>query len=477
MGRTKRRDVRTTGIQILLAGASVAVAYGGWRLAQKQILANQNRNLARGKRIVILGGGFAGAGAAEELARLLPNAEDAEIILVDKNDYLLFTPMLTEAAGGQIDTKHILRPLHTLSPRVTFAQAEVKTIDLTGRKVTVSVGAGSDDVPQTERDLPFDHLVIALGAVTNYRNIPGMAEHSLGMKSINEAREVLNRALALLVRANDETDADKRKALLTFIVGGGGYTGVETMAALNDLVRDEAKNYPKIHPSEIRTLLIEATERLLPELKADNLAAFAKQKLEARCVEVRLKTEIAEAGDDYIQIKDGERIPANLVVWAGGVEPNPAVKALNAKIGKHGGLLVDACCRVPDQKNIWALGDCAEIPEPNGKGAYAPTAQNATREGITCARNIVATLRGEEPEPFVYTPIGELALVGKNTGVAQVYGVNISGRLAWAMWRGVYLAKMPDWKQRTRILLDWLLDLTIGRAIVEQPVAPVQPNQ
>ena len=196
--------------------------------------------------------------------------------------------------------------------------------------------------------------------------------------------------------------------------------------------------------------------------------------MEQRGVEIRLNTEIVGAGADYVELKGGERIATHALIWAGGVRPNPLVETLSAARGKHGGLTVDACCAVSGQPGLWALGDCAEIPEAEAPKTYAPTAQNAMREGVQVARNIVAVLRGEEPQPFVYTPIGELALVGKRSGVAQVFGFQFSGPLAWAMWRMVYWAKMPDARQRVRILLDWTLDVVFGRNPIDLPARPVR---
>ena len=184
-------------------------------------------------------------------------------------------------------------------------------------------------------------------------------------------------------------------------------------------------------------------------------------------MEVRLNATLAEAGDGWITFKDGERIETQTLIWAGGVTPSPIVESLGAAVGKHKGLVVDACCMVPGLSGVWAVGDCAEIPMPNSEKTYAPTAQNAQREGAQAARNIVAIMRGEEPQPFEYTPIGELAIVGKRSGVAEVYGMTFSGITAWAMWRAIYLAKMPGFGQRFRILMDWTLDVLVGRDVPE----------
>lgn len=419
----------------------------------------ENSNVRAGN-IVILGAGFAGMYAARELARLLPDSNNGQITLVDEHPYLLFTPMLTEAAGGEIDVQHIVSPVRQLPARVNFVQGRIDKIDLSAKTITLKVG--QSELPQTTRTLEADHLVIALGSVTNFHHIPGIEQHSLTMKSLGDAAAVLHRALAILERASVEPDENTRRAMLTFVVGGGGYTGAETMAALNDLVRDTIGQYPQLRPEEIRTVLIEPGERLLAET-APELAAYAQQKLQERHVEVMLKTEITGAGEGYVEVKGGQRIPTQTLIWTAGVKPSPVVDGLGLPTGKHGGVLVDSCCAVPGHPALWALGDCAEVPRPGGKGTYAPTAQNATREGTLVARNMVAALQGEKPRSFVYEPIGELALVGKRVGVARVYGHNFSGCIAWAMWRAIYLAKMPGVGQRARILADWLLDCAFGR--------------
>ena len=321
----------------------------------------------------------------------------------------------------------------------------------------------------SRRTLKADHVVIALGSVPDFHGIPGVQEHSLGLKSIGDAAAIRNRILRSLEHASWEQDSNVRKELLTFVVGGGGYTGVETMAAVNDLVRTSVKHYPKVSPGEISTLLIEPGDRLMSELSSD-LAAFGQTKLEQRGVQVRLRTKITRATENFVELEHGERIPTRMLIWAGGITPNPLIGKLNCKRGKHGGIVVDEYCAVPDKAGVWAIGDCAEVPKSESKGTYAPTAQNATREGTLVARNIVAVLRGQHPKPFQYTPIGELALVGRHSGVAKMYGHHFSGPLAWAMWRAVYISKMPGMAQRSRILVDWVLDFFFGRNIAELPL-------
>ncbi len=467
MSKNNARGKMPLAAKFAIAGVSAAGAYAAYTLWKRADLQQRNQNLKRNQNIVILGGGFAGTNVADQLAALLPNPEDARITLVDQSNYSLFTPMLTEVAGGQIDTHHIVRPLRDMSPRIEFIQGRIEAIDTAFKTVRLAVGDAQSNLPQNNPVLPYDHLVVAVGSVPHYYDIPGLKEHSLTNKTLEEAAAIRKRVLSVLERANVETNPGLRRALLTIVVGGGGYTGVETIAAINDLVRDHLPDYPQLKQEDVRMLLFEAEDRLMMELSAVNLAAYAQHKLEERGVEVRLNATLAEAGDGWITFKDGERIETQTLIWAGGVTPSPIVESLGAQVGKHKGLVADACCMVPGLSGVWAVGDCAEIPMPNSDKTYAPTAQNAQREGAQAARNIVAVMRGEEPQPFEYTPIGELAIVGKRSGVAQVYGVSFSGITAWAMWRAIYLAKMPGLGQRFRILMDWTLDVLVGRDVPE----------
>ncbi|BDI34093.1 hypothetical protein CCAX7_61440 [Capsulimonas corticalis] len=441
---------------LLAAGACAAYSYGRMQKRRREV-----QSIPKGAKIVILGAGFAGIHVARELMRLIPPEKNADIVLVDQNDFLLFTPMLTETAGGSVDAQHIVARIRNMAPGVRFQQGRVTSVDLETKRVTIEVG-GEDGIPAAMRDLEADHLVIALGSCSNFRGTPGVQEHALTVKTVGDAAAIRGRIEALLERATDEPDEEIRRALLTIVVAGGGYSGVETMAAVNDLLRDSMRDYPTLKPAQARTILMDLGDRLLPEL-GEKLASYAQRELEHRGVAVRLKTGITGAGDGYVEIKGGERIASHTLIWAAGVKPSPIVEALDITQGRHGGIIVDGSCAAQGRPGVWALGDCAEIPHPDGKGTYAPTAQNAMREGTLTARNIVAALRGEPTKPFVYTPMGEMALVGRYTGVARVFGLQFSGPLAWAMWRCVYLAKMPGLGKRARILADWTLDAIFGR--------------
>lgn len=428
-------------------------------------------------RIVILGAGFAGTAAAQALCKHLP-AHEASITLVDQHNYFLFTPMLTEAAAGEVDTRHIVNPIRQLSRRIHFEQGRVEKLELGNApvaRVTICLDGPAAPEPKV---LEADHLVLALGSVPNFHHITGLSEHALTMKDLRDAEVLRNQVAALLERADVEVDAEIRCQLLTFVIGGGGFSGVETIAALNDYVRSCVRYYPSISKKDVRMVLIEPEKRLLPELSA-GLADYTRRKLQQRGVEIRLGVSVAAAGVDFVELKGGERIPARTLIWTAGVSPSPVVQSLPCRKGHHGGVVVDATCRVPEYPGIWAVGDCAEVPmgagaQPGSPHTYGPTAQNASREGTRVARNIVAVLHGQTPQPFTYRPIGELAMLGHHTGVASLFGMSFSGILAWFMWRAVYLAKLPRVSKKVRVGIDWTLDMLFGRDISALPTSSSQ---
>lgn len=421
--------------------------------------------------VVVLGGGFAGRATAQGLAGLLAE-DEADIVVVDQNDFSLFTPMLAEVAGGEVDGQDIIASLHALSPGVRFQQGHIEAIDVDKRQAVLRLGAAGDHIPEERRVLEADQLVIAVGSVTNFHDIPGLQEYALTIKTVEEANAIRNRAIELLQRASEESDPKRRAALLTFVIGGGGFSGVETAAALNDLVRDLCSKFVALQRDDIRMVLVQPGNRILTEISS-HLAEYAHAKLAERGIEVVLNAGITGAGDGWVEIQDQQgdkrRIQTFTPIWAAGITPPPVVQTSAAKLGRHHGIVTDHCCAVPDHPGVWALGDCAEIPTLDGKGTYAPTAQNATREAGVVAHNVTSTLRGGELKAFVYHPAGEMAIVGKRSGVASLYGLHLAGFMVWVMWRIVYLAKLPGAEKRVRVALDWILDLIFGRETATLP--------
>ncbi|MBV8864961.1 MAG: FAD-dependent oxidoreductase [Acidobacteriaceae bacterium] len=429
-----------------------ATACLGWDLI-KRTSTRHNRGIAKGKRFIILGAGFAGVEACRELERLLPGSDNGEIVLVNDTEYLLFTPMLTEAVGGDIEPNHIIVPLKSYIRRTKLVIGEAQDIDLKSRAVSVT---GIE-----RQTLRADQLVISLGASTNFHQVPGAEQSAIEMKTLEDANQVRQGALALVKAAAREHDPAERDAMLSFLVAGGGYTGVETIAALNELVRETAAEYEELAGVSIRMLIVEPLERLMSEVTED-LAAYSQKQLEAAGIRVLLKTGVRSAQGDLIELTNGEKIRARTFIWAAGIEANRLVGELNAPKGKGKSLKVTPELALKEFEGVWAVGDSAEVPRPDGKGTYGATAQNATREGKLVARNIVRLLRKQPLRPFLYTPIGELALVGRRRGVARIYNRNFHGFTAYVLWRMIYLAKLPSMTQRIRVLSDWFLDAILG---------------
>lgn len=439
-----------------LAAMSAAAAGAAWKMSEAAARRALARRVPRGKRVLILGGGFAGMHAARELRRLL-HEEALDITLVSDRPALVFTPLLAEAAGGELPANDTLAPLRALLPGVRLVRGRVTAINLNTRHATVEVGGedGGEDGGDTRVEtLSADHLVIALGSRTDYHHIPGVEEHSFAMKEAKDAACLRAHLADVLEAARVERDAARREALLTIVVGGAGFTGVETMAAVNAEVRAMAKARRGLRAGDVRTVLVDAVDRLLPEVPGD-LAGYAARELTKAGVELRLSTRVTGAGEGYVELA-GERVPTRTLVWSGGIEPPPVVKNLACKHGNGHAVVVGHTLALPGHRGVWAVGDSAVVPTPDG-GDYAPLAQNAEKEGRRVAENIVAVLAGGKPKPFTYRPIGQLALVGHHAGIADVLGIHITGLPAWLLWHAAYLTRMPSNAQRARVSLDWVV--------------------
>jgi NADH dehydrogenase len=412
------------------------------------------------KRIVILGGGFGGLYAALRLEKTLARDPGVEILLVNRENFFLFTPMLHEVAASDLDLTHIVNPVRKLLKRVQFFDGDVDDIDLPGRKVVVSHGA-----EHHAHELEYDHLVIALGSITNFFNLPGLQERALTMKSLGDAIYLRNKLISHLEEADFECCAHERQALLTFVVAGGGFAGVETIASLNDFVREALRFYPNLREEMLRVVLVHPGAVILPEL-GEQLGAYAQQKLAARKVEISLNTRVTGISESGVELSDGSALPTKTLVWTAGTSPNPLLEKLPCP-KERGRLLVNECLEVPEWPGVWALGDCALVPDRRSGKFCPPTAQHALREGKVLAENLVATIRGGRKKPFEFTTIGQLATIGRRTGVANIMGVNFSGFLAWWLWRTIYLSKLPRVEKKVRVALDWTLDLLFSKDLVQ----------
>jgi NADH dehydrogenase len=411
-------------------------------------------------RIVILGGGFGGLATARELERLLPAGTDVRITLVNRENYFLFTPMLHEVAASDLDLTHIVSPLRKLLSRTKLFTGVVESIDAERRCVVVSHAEG-----EHSHELEYDHLVIALGAITNFYDIPGLAERAETMKSLGDAIGLRNLMIQHLEEAEFECNAGIRQPLLTFVVAGGGFAGVETVAAMNDFLHAAIRFYPSLSRQHVRVVVVHAGKTLLPEL-GERLGKYTERQLAARGVDIVLGSRIVGLANDAVVLANGTVVTARTIVWTAGTSANPVTDNLPCE-KQRGRIQADEFLRVPGLDGVWALGDCAVVPDRATGSAYPPTAQHALREGVVAARNIVATMRGTPLVPFRFSTIGLLASIGRRTGVANILGVTFSGFVAWWLWRTVYLLKLPRLEKKIRVALDWTLDILFSKDVVQ----------
>ncbi len=413
------------------------------------------------KKVVILGGGFGGLYTALHLDKTLARDPEVEITLVNKENFFLFTPMLHEVAASDLDITHIVNPIRKLLKRVRFFDGDVELIDVERKRVIVSHGLEGQG---HDHELEYDHLVLGLGAITNFFNLPGLQERAITMKSLGDAIHLRNRLIENLEEADFECAIGGRDHLLTVVVAGGGFAGVETIAGVNDFLREASKFYPHLSEALIRTVLVHPGAVILPEL-GEKLGRYTQKKLAERQVEIRVNTRVKGISDRGVELSDGTMVKANILVWTAGTSPNPLLEMLPCKKEK-GRVVVNQFMEVPEYPGVWALGDCAVVPDPAGK-PYPPTAQHAIREGKVLAQNITAAIRGGKKKPFVFKTIGLLAAIGRRTGVAQIFGYNFSGFFAWWMWRTIYLSKLPRFEKKCRVALDWTLDLLFSKDLVQ----------
>lgn len=402
--------------------------------------------------VVIVGGGFGGVGAARELDRRLGRGLDAHVTLISDSNFLLFTPLLVGVASSTVEARHVSAPVRAGLGHASFLHGRVASIDTQTRNAYVS--AGKEGMLR----VPYDQLVLAVGAVPHFFDLPGVGEHAFAMKSVEDATRLRNQVLGALERADLEPDPAEQARLLTFVVAGGGFAGTELVAELFDLVHDVLHFYPRLHGLRPRFVIVHAGERLLPEL-SPQLGLYAQRKLGGRGIEFRLGARVSKATAEDITLDSGETIPTRTLAWTAGNRPNPLVQQVMPPP-----LAVQPTMQVPGIPGLWALGDCARIPDLAG-GFQPPTAQHAIREGKAVAKNIAAVLRGRRPVPFRFGGLGVLVSLGHRTAAGEIGGRRVSGFLAWVLWRSVYLSKLPSVEKRLRVLADWTLDLVFPRDI------------
>ncbi len=415
--------------------------------------------MSNGARIVILGGGFGGAYCAQRLERLL-GREEASIVLLNSSNYFIFSPLLIEAGTGSVEPRHAVVSLRSFVRRTDFRMGSFQSWDREKHTVRYQL-AGL----RVEEELPFDHLVVALGSVTRMPDIPGLADHAFLVKGIGDAVALRDRAIQMLELANSISDRDLRRGLLHFVVVGGSFTGVEVAGEFDYFLRRATDFYPNVDKKDCRVTLVELSDRILPALDQE-LAGYAARQMRRRGIQLRLRESVSRVDAEGADLTSGERLVARTVIWCAGIAPPPASSRMGLPVDERGYLLTESNLRVKGEENVWAIGDCAVNPSPEGD-PYPATAQHAVREGRILAENLARVLRGDEPVPCRIFTQGTLAALGCRTGVAKVLGFKLSGFAAWFLWRTVYLMKMPTWGRRLRVALDWSIDFFFSRDFVE----------
>ena len=467
------------------------------------------------KRVLILGGGFAGVEVLRRLQGKFQNDVSVDITMVSKDNFFLFTPMLHEVASGMIETRHIVTPIRAFCNRAKFYAAKVMSIDLENSQVQIEsplspfiMNANSTNIerptPANSQEqwqgsdhlllsdtrkmqidnLSYDYLVIALGSQTNFFGMSDIEKHALTIKSWNDAIIIRNHVIHQLEQAElllrerhfsddkkskgSNSDNTNRENLLTFVIVGGGFAGVETAGELNDFLRDSVKDYyHNIDPKDIRVIIVQAGNRLLPEM-SEELAQFAMQKLAEGGVEVILNARVTGATVNSVKLKAGKTISTNTIIWSGGVAPNPITERLPCEHDKKNDrIVVNKFLEVQGYPGVFALGDCAFIINPNTGNPYPPTAQHAIREGTIVANNLISLIEGKtrNKKVFDYKTKGMMASIGKRNGVGAILGLEVQGFLAWWIWRSYYLANLPTLQKKLRVMADWTLDIFFKRDV------------
>jgi NADH:ubiquinone reductase (H+-translocating) len=397
--------------------------------------------------VLILGGGFAGAYVARLLGR-------RGATIVSRENFMLYTPLLPEAASGTLEPRHTVVPLRVMCPHAELLLGDLKTVDLEARTATIETDGGAHAVVWQE-------IVFALGAVPRTVPVPGLADHGLSFKSLPDAINLRNHVLRQLEAADAEQDKEARRAHLSFVFVGAGYAGVEALAELSDLVDDALRYYPRLHDTPRRWAIVDAAPKILPEIPS-RLGEYAARELAQRGVEIYVGTTLASVSDREAVLGDGTRIPTRTLVWTAGVRPNPLLRELELPLDDRGRVEVDEFLRVRGRDGVWALGDCARVPNTRSAEPDPPTCQHALRQARRLAKNIAGG-----PEPYGYRMLGQVATLGRYKGIADVMGLRLRGFPGWFVTRSYHLYQLPLAQRRLRVVVDWTVALLFRRDVVE----------
>jgi NADH:ubiquinone reductase (H+-translocating) len=410
-------------------------------------------------RVLIVGGGYVGTYTALKLRRWARRGR-LDVTLVAPDSFMTYQPFLPEAAGGNIEPRHVVVPLRRALRGVHILTGEITAADPSRRTTTFRPAQGEP------YEIPFDVLVLGCGSVSRVLPVPGLAEHGVGFKSLPEAVYLRNRVLSQMDTAEATNDETVRRRALTFLFVGGGYAGVEALAELEDLARDACRLYRRVRREDMRWVLVEAADTILPEIGPD-LARYALDRLSSHGIEVHLETRLESAAGGRMRLSDGTELHADTLVWTTGVRAHPLAGRLGLPVDERGRLSVDAELRVHGASGVWAAGDCAAVPDPYAGGISPPTAQHALRQARRLGRNIKRTLDRREPKPFRYRSRGALVSLGRYRGVARVFGIRVRGSLAWFLHRSYHVLMLPTFNRKVRVMADWTLALFFRRDIVQ----------
>ncbi|MFD3331363.1 NAD(P)/FAD-dependent oxidoreductase [Streptomyces sp. NPDC058700] len=421
-------------------------------------------------RILVVGGGYVGMYTALRLQRQLRaelRAGAAEIVVVTPEPYMTYQPFLPEAAAGSISPRHVVVPLRRVLDRCRIVIGEVRSVDHAKRTASLATLATAEEGTGTV-DLTYDELVIAPGSVSRTLPVPGLLDHGIGFKTVEEAIGLRNHVIEQMDIASSTRDPGLRDAALTFVFVGGGYAGVEALAELEDMARYTARYYHNIKPEDLRWVLVEASDRILPEV-GEEMGRYAIRELRGRNVDVRLETRLESCEDRVAVLSDGTRLPTRTVVWTAGVRPAPVLAATDLPRNERGRLRCTAQLAVVGAAHAWAAGDAAAVPDVTAEepGAEcAPNAQHAVRQAKVLAENIAASLRGRPLKEYAHAYAGSVASLGLHKGVAHVYGRKLKGYPAWFMHRAYHLSRVPTFNRKARVLAEWTLSGLFKREIV-----------
>jgi NADH dehydrogenase len=424
-------------------------------------------NSAQSNHILILGGGFAGIGVLKKLQNEFYTNKNIEITLVDKDNFILFSPMLPEIVSGMIETRHIVTPIRAFCKKAKFYEANVQNIDLENKKVEIvhSLGKQSNSNDAHIHTFQYDHLVIGLGSEDNFFGNKNIEKNAFTLKTINDAIILRNHIIKILEQANlEQNNMDLRKNLLTFVVVGGGFSGVETVGSVNDFVRDTIKEYyPEIYMTDVRVILINATDSILEQIDGE-LGKFALEKLKANGVEFIMNSKVKDVTNDKAILDNDEEINTYSLIWTAGVTQSKLISDLNCEHDKSHRIITNEHLEVKNYENtVYALGDCASIIDTHTGKPYPPTAQHAIRQSDTVAENIITSIKTKNQgvkRKFDYKTKGMMAQIGKRSGVAILFGkIKLHGIIAWWLWRSYYLANLPTMKKKFKVIGDWTSDL------------------